>query len=86
VVVARRDDTDPMPMLGFEHVRDYRPPRWPDSRYPQQVHLDVDVDDGEAGQAFVERLGAVPLQAMGGSCPVYADPAAHPFCLCGPGQ
>jgi Glyoxalase-like domain len=86
VVVARADRDDPMPMIGLRHVRDYRPPRWPDSTYPQQIHLDVDVDDGERGIALVEELGAVRLQAMGGSCPVYADPSGHPFCLCGPGQ
>ena len=28
------------------------------------------------------RLGATRLPHLGGGCPVYADPAGHPFCLC----
>jgi hypothetical protein len=44
-------------------------------------HLDGIVVVGQA-----ERLGAIRLPVVGGSCPVYADLAAHPFCLCQPGQ
>jgi catechol 2,3-dioxygenase-like lactoylglutathione lyase family enzyme len=84
VVIARNNDD--LPMLGFQHVSTYTGPRWPEPAYPQQIHLDIDVDDGEAAQALAERLGAIRLPDMGGSCPVYADPAAHPFCLCGPEQ
>jgi hypothetical protein len=73
-------------MLAFQHVPLYTPPRWPDPMYPQQIHLDLDVDDGEAAQSLAERLGAIRLPEMGGSCPVYGDPAAHPFCLCAPDQ
>jgi catechol 2,3-dioxygenase-like lactoylglutathione lyase family enzyme len=83
VVVARRDGR--LPMLGFRHSVGPAP-RWPDPRYPQQVHLDVYFDDGPAAQDLAERLGAMRLPAMGGSCPVYADPAGHPFCLCRPGE
>lgn len=83
VVVARRDGR--LPMLGFRHAVGPAP-RWPDPRYPQQLHLDIYFDDGPAAKDVAERLGAIRLPAMGGSCPVYADPAGHPFCLCRPGE
>jgi Glyoxalase-like domain len=84
VEIARDDGA--LPNLAFQHDARFKPPRWPDPAYPQQIHLDIDVDDPEAGRELVERLGAIRLPEMGGSCPVYADPSAHPFCLCGPGQ
>lgn len=74
------------PMLAFQHAPMFKAPRWPDPAHPQQIHIDFDVDDGPAAQALAERLGAIRLPDMGGSCPVYADPAGHPFCLCAPGQ
>src|SRR5262245_34630411 len=37
VVIARRDGRPPM--LGFQHAV-VPAPRWPDPRYPQQLHLD----------------------------------------------
>jgi catechol 2,3-dioxygenase-like lactoylglutathione lyase family enzyme len=83
VVIARDDGGNPM--LAFQHAQ-FEAPRWPDPAYPQQIHLDLHVDDGKAAQELALRLGAIPLPPMGGSCPVYADPAAHPFCLCSPGQ
>lgn len=83
VVIAREDGS--LPMLAFQHARSPAP-RWPDPSYPQQLHLDVGVDEGEAAQELALQLGAIRLPPMGGSCPVYADPAAHPFCLCAVGQ
>jgi catechol 2,3-dioxygenase-like lactoylglutathione lyase family enzyme len=83
VLIAR--DAGSLPMLAFQHAQ-CRAPRWPDPAYPQQLHLDLHFDDGKAAQALALRLGAIRLPDMGGSCPVYADPAAHPFCLCSPGQ
>lgn len=83
VVIARDDGR--LPMLAFQHAQ-VPAPRWPDPVYPQQIHLDVHVDDGRAAEDLALLLGAIRLPAMGGSCPVYADPAAHPFCLCSPGQ
>jgi hypothetical protein len=84
VVIARDDGS--LPMLAFQHAPLYTAPRWPDPAYPQQVHLDLHVDEGEAAQDLALRLGAIRLPKMGGSCPVFADPAGHPFCLCTPGQ
>jgi hypothetical protein len=71
-------------MLAFQHAQ-FEAPRWPDPAYPSQMHLDLYFDDAEAAIATAERLGAIRLP-KGGSCPVYADPAAHPFCLCTLGQ
>ncbi|MEO3751202.1 VOC family protein [Streptomyces sp. B6B3] len=82
VVVAK--DEESLPRLAFEEVEGYRPPLWPDPEraYPQQMHLCLGVDDSTAAQERALRLGATPLPAMGGSCPVFADPDGHPFCLC----
>ena len=45
---------------------------------PQQVHLDVMVDDLAAADREVRRLGA---RRLTDGQHVYADPAGHPFCL-----
>jgi predicted enzyme related to lactoylglutathione lyase len=86
MVVAK--DEHSSPRLAFDAIPGYRPPRWPDHEreYPQQIHMDFDVDDAEAAGERALRLGATRLPDMGGSCPVYADPAGHPFCLCQPGM
>lgn len=65
----------------FQQVGDYNPPRWPDPAYPQQAHLDVIVDDLDAGEGRVLELGASRLHGGGESFRVFADPAGHPFCL-----
>lgn len=74
-VVARDGTTSG---LGFQLATDYRAPRWPDPEYPQQIHLDVMVEDPQAAEPLVLGLGARRL-ACGDY--VYADPAGHPFCL-----
>jgi hypothetical protein len=84
VVIADRPGA--FPMLGFQRAAGYRPPQWPDPRHPQQLHLDFHVQEATAVRAVAERLGATRMPEMGGSCPVYTDPAAHPFCLCSPGE
>jgi hypothetical protein len=84
VVIARANGE--VPMLAFQHAPQFKAPRWPNPEHPQQIHLDYDVEDGDAARQLAEGLGAIPLAGMGGSCPVYADPAAHPFCLCAPDQ
>jgi len=63
--------------ICFQRVEQYRPPQWPDQDVPQQMHLDVMVDDLATGDAEVLALGARPL----GGDHVFADPAGHPFCL-----
>jgi hypothetical protein len=59
---------------------------WPGAEHPQQAHLDFEVDDLDAGEAEVLRLGArkPETQPGGDSWRVYLDPAGHPFCLVTP--
>ena len=69
--------------ICFQPVEDYRPPVWPDQDVPQQMHLDVVVDDLAAGEAAVLELGATKHDHQPGtSFRVFLDPAGHPFCLC----
>lgn len=68
--------------LMFQQVQPYTPVRWPDPAQPQQVHLDVTVDDIESGEPAVLALGATRLPGEGENWRVYADPAGKPFCLC----
>jgi catechol 2,3-dioxygenase-like lactoylglutathione lyase family enzyme len=74
VVVAANDRTSG---LAFQRSPDQRPPTWPDPAVPQQIHLDVMVEDVHAAGAEVVALGATTLPGDD----VYADPAGHPFCL-----
>jgi catechol 2,3-dioxygenase-like lactoylglutathione lyase family enzyme len=74
VVVSRDEATSG---LAFQLAPDHRPPRWPDPAHPQQMHLDVMVDDVAAAGPQVLALGASRLSGDN----VYADPAGHPFCL-----
>jgi catechol 2,3-dioxygenase-like lactoylglutathione lyase family enzyme len=79
VAMIGQDGAQP---VMFQQVAGYQAPRWPDPAYPQQLHLDVTVDDVDAAEAAVLRLGATSLAAGGENWRVYADPAGHPFCLC----
>jgi catechol 2,3-dioxygenase-like lactoylglutathione lyase family enzyme len=77
-------DADGRSRLCFQAVPDYRPPRWPDPAFPQQFHLDIEVDDIDRAEPRVLALGATLLRDGGGrdsGFRVYADPAGHPFCL-----
>lgn len=65
--------------LAFQRADDHVPPDWPDPGHPQQMHLDVMVDDVAAAEPWVLALGATRLPADRGRY-VYADPAGHPFC------
>jgi catechol-2,3-dioxygenase len=71
------------PGLGFYRMDDYRPPTWPDSAVPKQVHLDLGVDDLDAAQARLLALGAVEpdVQPLPHKRRVLLDPAGHPFCI-----
>lgn len=69
--------------ICFQQVQNYTPPAWPDQQVPQQMHLDVEVDDLDAGEAAVLDLGATKHEYQPGtSFRVHLDPAGHPFCLC----
>ena len=69
--------------VSFHRVEAYVPPSWPSQDKPQQMHLDVLVDDLDAAEAAVLDLGATkPEHQPGTSYRVFLDPAGHPFCLC----
>ncbi len=68
----------------FQQVADYQGPGWPDPSRPQQLHLDIMVDDIEAGEQAALAIGAVRLPGDGDNWRVYADPAGKPFCLLWP--
>jgi catechol 2,3-dioxygenase-like lactoylglutathione lyase family enzyme len=75
------------PRVGVQLAPDHVAPGWPDGEPPQQIHLDLWVDEIAAAHAEVVAHGAKLVQAAaGGDSPddfqVYADPAGHPFCLC----
>ncbi len=69
--------------IGFQQVQGYVPPQWPSQEVPQQMHLDVVVDDLDTAEAAVLELGATkPEHQPGTTFRVFLDPAGHPFCLC----
>jgi len=69
--------------ISFQQVEDYSAPRWPTQQVPQQMHLDVMVDDLDAAEAAVLELGATKHEYQPGETfRVFLDPAGHPFCLC----
>ena len=78
---------DGRPRVGVQVVPGHVPPEWPDGN-PQQIHLDLWVDDIDSAHEEVMALGArllKPAEIEPGapdSFQVYADPAGHPFCLC----
>lgn len=69
--------------ISFQQVEGYTPPRWPGQDVPQQMHLDLMVEDLDAGEAAVLGLGATKADHQPGTTfRVFLDPAGHPFCLC----
>lgn len=77
---------DGQPRVGVQLAPNHVPPEWPHGN-PQQIHLDLWVDDIEASHENVMSLGArllKPAEATDepDNFQVYADPAGHPFCLC----
>ena len=76
----RPDETQ---CISFQQVESYSPPQWPAQEMPQQMHLDVIVDDLDSGEAAVLELGATKHAHQPSSrFRVMLDPAGHPFCLC----
>lgn len=70
--------------IDFQRVTDYRAPTWPDPAVPQQLHIDLAVDDLDAAEADAVKLGATTSQTQPNPAEyrVFLDPAGHPFCLC----
>lgn len=80
-------NVDGAPRVGVQLAPDHVAPDWPDGTPPQQIHLDLWVDNFSAAHEEVMALGARVLQKARGNTAgddfqVYADPAGHPFCLC----
>jgi len=74
-VVVSADETTSG--LAFQRAPDHKRPTWPSPSVPQQMHLDIMVEDPQAAGERVLALGAAKLAGDN----VYADPAGHPFCL-----
>lgn len=78
---------EPGPRMAFQQADDFVPPTWPSPERPQQLHLDVTIDDIDVAEPAVLAIGArkhdhQPGEAEGDTFRVYLDPAGHPFCLC----
>lgn len=70
--------------LAFQSEEWYRPPVWPEHEGAphKMLHLDLQVDDLDAGVAHAVAAGAAlaswqPQESVR----VLLDPAGHPFCL-----
>lgn len=77
---------DGNPRIAVQLAPNHTPPEWPDGT-PQQIHLDLWVDDINIAHEEVMDLGARLLKPAADTTEhdnfqVYADPAGHPFCLC----
>lgn len=69
--------------LGFQRIEGYVAPQWPGQEVPQQMHIDVVVDDLDDAELAVLALGAKKHPHQPGTTfRVFLDPAGHPFCLC----
>lgn len=69
--------------IGFQPVEGYQAPQWPGQDRPQQMHIDVVVDDLDVAEAQVLEIGATKHEHQPGETfRVFLDPAGHPFCLC----
>ncbi|NNC13514.1 VOC family protein [Planctomonas sp. JC2975] len=76
---------DSRPLLAFQQVEgDYGQPQWPGQDVPQQMHIDVRVDDMDVAEQQVLALGATKTGSDHETFRVYLDPAGHPFCLIKP--
>lgn len=68
--------------LAFQRAPGHRAPDWPEGDHPQQLHLDLEVDDLDAGEERVLAIGARRADHQPGErFRVFLDPAGHPFCL-----
>ena len=75
-------DAADRPGLAFQLAPDLQSPSWPGGDPPQQMHLDIAVDDIEQAEEQAILLGAKRLPGGGATFRVYSDPSGHPFCLC----
>lgn len=78
-------DADDRWVIGVQLAPNHVPPDWPDGN-PQQIHVDLHVDDPVSAHTKALAFGARLLRAAADlAAPeghqVYADPAGHPFCI-----
>jgi catechol 2,3-dioxygenase-like lactoylglutathione lyase family enzyme len=71
--------------LSFQRAPGHRRPTWPDPASSMQFHLHIRVEDLDVAQRVALALGATRFdhQPSPDHARVFADPAGHPFCLCG---
>lgn len=69
--------------LRFNRLADYRRPTWPDLSQEKQAHIELEVDDLDAAQAWLLARGAIEptVQPEPDRWRVLLDPAGHPFCI-----
>jgi len=69
--------------LTAQRVEGHRPPDWPESDVPKQLHLELAVDDLDGAEAAAIELGATKAttQPSPERWRVLLDPAGHPFCI-----
>ena len=72
--------------LDFQRIAHYRPPTWPESATPSQMHLDLVVEELDEAERRTIALGGhkADHQPGGDRFRVFVDPAGHPFCLATP--
>ena len=64
--------------ISFQPVEPYTAPNWPGQEVPQQMHLDLIVDDLDAGEAAALELGETKHDYQPGTTfRVFLDPARH---------
>lgn len=90
IVIKPPGDSAAEPLVGlsFQLEEQHVPPVWPAGPDDQQMqlHLDIGVDDLEAGVARAEELGATQAAHQPqDDVRVMLDPVGHPFCLFAPG-
>ncbi len=76
------------PGLAFQRVEQLTRSTWPDGTVPQQIHLDLTVEDVAELDAEHDRLLALRAELLLDRSDdpeeplrVYADPEGHPFCV-----
>lgn len=74
-------DAADRPGVAFQRAPDFRAPTWPGGKVPQQMHVDVRVDDLDQAEAKALAIGAKRQPGGGERFRVYTDPVGHPFCL-----
>lgn len=79
-------DASQPPRIALQRVAQFVAPEWHSPDAPQQMHVDVLVENLDVAQEAVLGLGARLIE--GSDKPigyrVYADPVGHPFCLVTP--